>query len=102
MSPLISISVRDIYCDHLSDAAPAHWGGRRRVDRGSLSVSCPVPSIPLRSDRRWQQQEEEEGGGAARTEEVYFFFSPYAARTTSFGEDESVTKVRCLFGGFFF
>lgn len=100
MSPLISISVRDIYCDHLSDAAPAHWGGRRRVDRGSLSVSCPVPSIPLRSDRRWQQQEEEEGGGAARTEEVYFF-PPYAARTTSFGEDESMTKVRRLFGGGF-
>lgn len=53
LSPLISISVRDIYCDHLSDMAHARKSGRRS-GCWSLSIRCPVLSIPRRSDRHGQ------------------------------------------------
>ena len=49
LSPLISISVRDIYCDHLSEAAPAHQSRRR--SGCSLSAALCPPSLGDRQTR---------------------------------------------------
>lgn len=46
--PLISISVRDIYRDHLSDAAHAHQGRRRSAGLFALELLPCVPPIPRR------------------------------------------------------